>query len=644
MKKLNTMVNDAATADIITTLNTNEKNKMRNEILFLVGALVSLFTGLIYKRIFPEQDVVVSFIYLLGVLIIGLPIIITAAKGFIKNDITASMEILVAIAIVVSVIDNQYILAILIPIILTLVHFLEEKSIIGGRDAIESLKKIQVSTALLLNDGEETQVPAKSLQVGDLICIKAGMAVPIDGVIVSGTSSLNQQSLTGESQPVYVSIGEKVFAGTTNIDGVLNVEVTKEYNDTSFQQIVTLLEQTQNTTVAESRIIDKFMMYYLPTILIIATMVWLLTQDISRAIAILVVSCPCGYMLVTSAPMLAAFANGTKHGILIKNASFIDKLSGASCMVFDKTGTITKGYLEAINYHLEKAASYEELVSLANSVAYKSLHPVSHSIATLCENISFEKDFEVTEYIGKGVIGTKGDTEIKIGSYRWFQSLGFNLTDKYESEGATTWVAKNNALMGCLLFRDIAREDATEMMEELVDIGIRETVLLTGDNATAAERIKTAVGFDTMYSHMLPEDKLNKVKMLKENHTVVVVGDGINDSLALSEADVGIAMGAMGSDTAIQSADIALMSNNLANIPFIIRLAKKTKDAIMQNIVIAFFTSFIMIVLAATGIVSAIVGAILHNIGAFIVLINSGKILKIGKNEHNLTDNKLGEK
>lgn len=305
---------------------------------------------------------------------------------------------------------------------------------------------------------------------------------------------------------------------------------------------------------------------------------------------------------------------------------------------FDKTGTITKGKLEAVNYYLEKDITFDQLISTANSVAHKSLHPISHSISQLCSDIAFDKDLEITEFVGRGVFGKKDNIEVRIGSFRWFEELNFDITDKYESEGAATWVAKNDIIIGCILFNDTVRDESLAMMTKLHTLGIEQTVLLTGDNATSAEKIKNLVGFDQMFCSMMPKDKLSTVKELKSKHTVVVVGDGINDSLALSEADVGIAMGAMGSDTAIQSADIALMNNNLKNIPFVIELARKTKSIIMQNIILAFCTSFLMIILASTGIVTAIFGAILHNIGAFFVLLNSGRLLKTRKPKKQLTD------
>ncbi len=628
MKKINNMVENNVKGYSQNYISDKDKNKLKKDIKEAVFAIVFLLAGFIYGNLFPNQEVIQGSIYLIGVAIIGIPVLVTAIKGFLQKDINSSMEILVSIAILVSVLDGQYILAGLIPIILTLVHFLEEKSIMGGRDAIEGLKKLQADTAILLVDGNEKEVDAKTLKTGDLILVKPGMSLPIDGVVISGISNMDQKSLTGEALPKEVKQGDTVYAGTTNIDGLLTVEVTKAYSDTSFQKIVELLESAEKMTVPETQIVDKFMTYYLPIVLVVAVLMWLFTKDISKAIAILVVSCPCGYMLVSSAPIIAALASATKRGILIKNPSFIEKLTDVNYFVFDKTGTITNGTLEAVDFHLVNAETNEELIKTAASVAHGSLHPTSKSIMALIDDEDYDKDFEITEIVGNGVKGVKGNNEIIVGNSRYIKSLGFELPEDILTEGTLSWVVKNKDVLGAIIFRDILRSDANETIEKLRTLGVNTIAVLTGDNNIEAQRVMAEANIDVMHSELLPEQKLEKVKEAQKNHLVAVVGDGINDSLALSEADVGIAMGAMGSDTAIQSADISLMNNSLDNLPFVIELSRKTKATIYQNIIIAFSISFVMMVLAATGLVTPLVGAFLHNIGAFIILINSGKITK----------------
>jgi len=621
------MANIADSVHFDSHLSDTEKQNFRSSILTLCGALVCLAAGHIYGRIFPQQDIIKVLIYLTGICIIGIPMVITAIRGLISKDMKYAMEILVSIAMIISTLSGEFLLAILIPVILTFVHFLEEKSIMGGRDAIEGLKTMQAEKAIVIQDGNEIEVNAKELKQGDIIIIKPGMYLPVDGQVVFGSSCIDQKSLTGESLPKTVDIDDPVFAGTVNIDGNIKVKVTREYADTSFQKIVKLLEDSGKIQIPDTKIVDKFIFYYIPLTLVTALLVWLFTQDINRAIAILVASCPCGHLLINSAPMIAVLAAATKRGILIKNSSFVEHLADTDYIIFDKTGTITNGILEASNFFLDKAVDFNDLVKTASCVAHASLHPISKSIVSLCDKKDIERDYEIKEHIGKGIEGRKGDNLIYLGSYSWIRSLGYDIPDKYEEAGTCDWVVKNGQIMGCIVFKDTPRDDASQVINELKNLNLSKTCLLTGDHFQSAKKIQDAVGIDEMQCELLPQQKLEHVEKMMKEHTVTVIGDGINDALALSQAHVGIAMGAMGSDMAIQSADIALMNNNLTNIPYVIKLAQRTRNIIYQNIILAFSVSLVMIFLAGAGIITPIVGAFFHNIGAFLVLINSGRVM-----------------
>lgn len=458
------------------------------------------------------------------------------------------------------------------------------------------------------------------------------MGLPIDGTVIWGNSNIDQKSLTGEPLPAAVTVGDTVYAGTTNLDGMIKVRVEKEYQDTSFTKIVSLLEEAQSITVPEIRIVDRFMHYYIPLALIVAALTALLSRNISNAIAVLVVSCPCGHMLVSSAPMIAALAVSTKRGILIKNAKFVEQLTNITTVIFDKTGTITRGELSISGFYLQEAQSREELFARGGCVACSSMHPISRSLMKTLEGegIPYEEGFQVRETAGKGLTGTRGGEEILFGSRHWIESLGYQPEDPHMDTGGgpANWVVYNGRVLGCLMFDDSVRPEAEEVVSRLHEDGMEQTVLLTGDREFAARKVQRQTGIDQVYFHLLPEEKLEHVKRLRQDAHVLAVGDGINDALALAEADVGIAMGAMGSDVAIQSADIALMNNDLNNIPFVMSLARSTKSIMYQNIGIAFSVSLIMMILAAVGVIPALVGAFLHNIGAFVILINSSRILR----------------
>ena len=613
-------------------LTRREKRKLSVEITTAMIALVCLVTGLLYKGIFPEQTAVAGLIYSVGVLVEGLPLLATAIRGFLQRDVTNAMEILVSIAVLACYITGQHELAILIPVVLSVVHFLEERSIMGGRDAIEGLKQMQATDAVLETEDGEVTVEVQALKRGDIIIVRPGMGLPIDGTVIWGNSNIDQKSLTGEPLPAAVTVGDTVYAGTTNLDGMIKVRVEKEYQDTSFTKIVSLLEEAQSITVPEIRIVDRFMHYYIPLALIVAALTALLSRNISNAIAVLVVSCPCGHMLVSSAPMSAALAVSTKRGILIKNAKFVEQLTNITTVIFDKTGTITRGELSISGFYLQEAQSREELFARGGCVACSSMHPISRSLMKTLEGegIPYEEGFQVRETAGKGLTGTRGGEEILFGSRHWIESLGYQPEDPHMDTGGgpANWVVYNGRVLGCLMFDDSVRPEAEEVVSRLHEDGMEQTVLLTGDREFAARKVQRQTGIDQVYFHLLPEEKLEHVKRLRQDAHVLAVGDGINDALALAEADVGIAMGAMGSDVAIQSADIALMNNDLNNIPFVMSLARSTKSIMYQNIGIAFSVSLIMMILAAVGVIPALVGAFLHNIGAFVILINSSRILR----------------
>lgn len=613
--------------------NLNEKNKrsLTVNLLSAAASLVCIAVGLIYSWVFPDKTTVPALLYTVGFLIEGIPVFVAALKGIFSRNFTNAMEILVAIAILACYLSGDLILSVLIPLILNIAHLLEERSIMGGREAIDGLKRMRQDTAVLLDGEEEKTVEASSLEVGQIIVVKPGSGIPIDGKVISGETNVDQKSLTGEPLPAHIKVGDKVYAGTVNIDGRILVEVEKAYVDTSFSNILTMLEEAENISIPESRLIDRFMRYYIPFVLALAAAVALITNDLSKAIAILVVSCPCGQMLVSSAPMIASLSTATKRGILIKNSKFIEEMTEVETVVFDKTGTLTVGELSLTDILPAEGYDDDTLLSLAASLACGSNHPVSRAVTEAIEGKDYETLDEVKEIPGKGMQGKDAEgKELILGNKYWFDSLGISIPEGFGDEfiGSVSFVARGGVLIGCLGFNDTARAEASESITSLKDMGIKNTVILTGDREIAARKIAAEVGADDVRFQLLPQDKLEAINELRESSCVLAVGDGINDAPALRQADVGIAMGAMGSDLAIQSADIALMNNNLENIPFIIKLSKQTRRIIYQNLILSVLISLTMIGLSLFGVISALFGAVFHNVGAFVVLINSSRILK----------------
>ena len=635
MENINNMGQSSLQALSRDNLTNAGRRKLTKDIICGAATLACLAVGLIYTYVLGNAyPIVPQLLYFIGFLIEGIPVIITGVKGIFTKNLTNAMEILVGIAIIACVFNQELILALLIPLILNVAHILEERSIIGGRDVIDGLKRMQQSTAVLLVDGEEQVVDAKTLKVGQQIVIKPGSGIPVDGVVIAGNTHVDQKSLTGEPQPAHVEVGEDVYAGTVNLDGRIVVEVRKEYIDTSFSKILQLLENSENISAPESRILDRFLGYYIPFVLGVAAVVALISRDVAQAIAVLVVSCPCGQMLVSSAPMIAALSVATKRGVLIKNSKFIEELTEIDTVVFDKTGTVTKGELGLTDVIPFGDTAPEALIAAATSVAIASTHPVSRAAVAyaLTNGLEYQKDLEIREVSGGGVEGTAPDGRVvRFGRREWLEQNGCAVPTDFATDvmGSISYVAVDQTLLGCLCFNDTVREDAARSVEALRELGAERTVILTGDREEPAKLIAEKVGVDQVYARLLPQDKLDRLRELSDDeHAVLAVGDGINDALALREADVGIAMGAMGSDLAIESADIALMNNNLMNIPFVVELAKKTRRTIYQNLALSIGISVVMIALSAFGVISSLAGSILHNVGAFAVLINSSRILR----------------
>jgi len=634
MENIDNMTRNSLEALSKENLTDAGKKKLQTEIVSGILTLCLLGAGLLYTYVLGNPyPVVPQLLYFIGVLIEGVPVIVTGIRGLMTKKLTNAMELLVGIAVIACVFYRDMILALLIPLILNLVHLLEERSIMGGREVIDNLVKLQQHTALLWEDELEREVPVEQLQPGQLVVIKPGMGIPVDGVIVSGTTTVDQKSLTGEPHPAYCAEGDSVYAGTTNVDGRILVKVQKIHEETAFSRILQMLEQSESISIPEARLIDRFLAGYIPFVLGVAALSALVAGDMSYAISVLVVSCPCGQMLVSSAPMIAALSAATSRGILIKNSKFIEELTDIDTVVFDKTGTITKGELvleETVPF--EEAVSVEQLLQTAACLAVASTHPVSKAVLAAIGEETFIHTLEVHEVPGGGMqaVTPEGRT-LRFGRKEWLQKEGCPIPEDFPADaaGSVSYVTEDDRLLGCLCFGDTERECAARVVARLKELGVRETVILTGDREAPARRMGDKLGIDRVFARLLPQDKLDKLRELSAGeHNVLAVGDGINDALALREADVGIAMGAMGSDVAIESADIALMNNNLQNIPFVMELSRKTRRVIYQNLVLSITISVCMIALSAFGLISALAGTLLHNLGAFVVLLNSSRILK----------------
>lgn len=613
------------------------KRVIQLKIVNAVMATVLLLTGLVYKRAFPDQVQVGDLLLFLAAFSVFLPIVISGIKGFFVKDNRFMTEQLVMFASIALMVNGDLAAATVIPIIMVIGHILEEKSIIGVEEAISSLKKLGARKAHLLKDGNEIDAEITSLKVGDRLMIYPGETVPIDGTVHQGESLVNQAHVTGESAPAEVERGSELFAGTININGKLCIEVSRTAGNTLLSNIVALLEEAGSTKIPVVKIIEKYLDLYFPAVIMVAAITLFLTHEISRLVTVLVISCPCSFVLASPTAMIAALVLASRKGIMIRNSTFVEGMADVDTLIFDKTGTITSGFYQLVDVIPHGMSEKKEVVAAAAICASGSIHPVSQAIVRYCEefDIGYLKADNQSELHGRGVKAVSCETTYLLGKADWvFAEIGQVVPEQPENEAVSTvWVAADNKILGQINLADVPRPEFHRILDDCRSIGIKELILLTGDKKAVAARIGEMFSFDLIKAECLPQDKLEFVQSCKKaEKKVMFIGDGINDALALKASDVGVAIGSSGADIAIQSSDITIRSDSLANIPFMFRLSKRIHRTINQNILIGTGFSLLMIGLATFGVITPVWGAIAHNLGTFFVLVNSARLLNKKQN------------
>ena len=470
--------------------------------------------------------------------------------------------------------------------------------------------------------------------------MRPGDNIAADGDIVSGFSSVNEATITGESLPVDKVPGMNVFAGTSNLNGALDIQVTKAGSDTTLGKVQSLIMQAERSRIPIMRIIDQYVRWYMPTILMIAFIVWFYTKDLSNSISVLVVSCPCALILATPTAMVAALSAAARLGILIKKVTHLELAGKMTGIVFDKTGTLTTGRLYVTKLTPAEGVEPAELLKFAASAERMSRHPAALALAEVAKEAKLKlsefQDFIETP--GKGVTATIDSHKIMVGRESFLKEEGVTVEGVedpalQEEQGfSTLYVSRDDKCIGWIGMQDKTRPEAREAVKELMDNGVSRVTMLTGDRSEVAHRVAGELGCTDVKANCLPHDKLAVVEQLRrEGYTVAVVGDGINDAPALAAGDLGIAMGAAGSDVAINSASIALMNNDLRRLPFLINLSKKTRSVISWNL--AFGILFIILGVSASvaGYVPPILAAVLHFGSSLIVVFNSARLVRYGE-------------
>ena len=602
----------------------------------ILGGLLTVNSFLLEWAL-PGQEFASRMSALFGAFILAMPIIMTAIKDLINGKVY--MNELVALAILAALASADFQTAGIIAFFLLLTIIIETRTASGAQRSIEELIKLTPNTARRLEgDGNaEVEVQVTELKIGDRIRVRPGENFPVDARIIAGESTVNQASITGESLPVDKSVGDDVFAGTQNLTGLVDLEVTKVGEDTTLGKVKDMILQAEQSRTPVVRIIDRYAGYYTPTVLMLALITWYFSNgDMNRVITLMVISCPCAVVLATPTAVVAAVAAAARLGIFIKNVGHLELAGKITAFVFDKTGTLTDGLLSVVKLDPFGEVSPAELLKVAASAEQYSNHPTAIALQKLAAEATLDLDpaTDFQETPGKGVSAKIDGVVCMIGRAKWLEEHGVRLPEKHDAdtEGMSVmYVVRDGRMLGWIGLKDKLRREAPAMIADLRRLGVRFIAMVTGDRESVAESVAAQLQIDEYKSECLPEGKVEFVERVKESARVAVVGDGVNDAPALAAGDLGIAMGAIGSDVAINSASIALMTNDLRRIPMLVFLSRKSRMIINQNLVFGMLFVFGGMLLSVFGWMTPIWAAVLHAGSTLIIIFNSARLVRTGE-------------
>jgi Cd2+/Zn2+-exporting ATPase len=604
-----------------------------------VAGLVLVINAYVVDWLFTQGSGVASASACLGAIVLTYPIVVTAIKDLRVGRL--SINELVAIAVLAAFASGNYKTAGVVAFFMLIGEIIETRTAEGARLSVESLIKLTPTKARRLkSDGSEEEVAASDLAVGDVIRIRPGDNVAADGVIQNGQGSLNEATITGESLPADKKAGDEVFAGTQNLTGVLEIKVSRAGEDTTIGRVRELILAAEKTKLPIMKIVDQYMGFYTPLVLVIGALVWAFTHDLNRVIAVFVVSCPCAFILATPTAMVAALSAAARLGILIKNVADIELAARINAFIFDKTGTLTTGQLAVSRLAPAGEIKPAELLRLAASAERYSNHPTAKALAQLADEAGVPliepKDF--SEAAGRGVKAQVNGSAVLVGRAQWLKDNGvaesfLKSVDLNETEGwSLIFVARDNQCVGWVGLQDKTRAEARNSLAELKESGVRRVAMISGDRQPVVSRVAAEIGCEEAKGDCLPQNKVEFVRGVKaKGYRVAVVGDGVNDAPALAAGDIGIAMGAAGSEVAIHSATIALMNNDLRRLPFLVKLSRSTRAVINQNFLFGLLFIIVGLTITSLGIIGPIPAAILHNVGSLIVIFNSARLVRKGE-------------
>jgi heavy metal translocating P-type ATPase len=642
-----------AAADVVDRPAVAESNRQQAKIerwilLYLVG-LVLVLTTLIARAFGGVASDVAAIPAAIGAVLLGAPLLWAAGRELLLEG-KATYNALAALAILAAISLNEYVTAGLLAFILLIAEQVVRRTAWGAQRAIEQLVRLTPDTARVVRDGSEQEVSLKQVQEGDIIRVRPGENLPVDGVVSAGTTLINQASLTGESAPVEAQEGAQVFAGTTNLTGQIDLRATSVGADTTIGKVSKLIREAEHDRTPRQLLIEQVAAYFVPVALSVAGLVWYFMSKSENpavrgdatltAITILVVLCPSALLLSSPTAMVAAFASAARLGIMIKQTGYLERSADIDTVVFDKTGTITTGVFAVSRLVPAEGVEGAALLQAAADGEVHSNHPLARSIMHTAKQarITPAESDRFEEIHGRGVRAQTPGGEVLVGRRGWIAELipgAAGEIEQVESKmaGMTgVHVAKGGRYLGAVGLEDKMRPESTGVVSRLRELGVTRVAMFTGDRRPVAERVGKAVGVDAIEAEMLPDEKHEQVKtLIAQNRRVLVVGDGINDGPSLAAADVGVAMGLSGSDIATNSAGVALMSDDLTRVPFLVDLARKSRGVITQNIVASIILALIGLALAATGTLSVLVAALYQMLGNVFVIGNSFRLIRYGE-------------
>ena len=613
----------------------------------LIVAVILIGIAFYFRLTQGEESAISIGFFVSAIVIGGFNLFIEGIKDLLKLEF--SMEVLMTVAIIGASIIGEWAEGSIVVILFAISEALERFSMDKARQSIRSLMDIAPKEALIRRGNQEQTIPVADIQIGDVMLIKPGQKIAMDGVVIKGHSAVNQAAITGESVPVDKQVNDDIFAGTLNEEGALEVEVTKHVNDTTIAKIIHLVEEAQGERAPAQAFVDTFAKYYTPAIMAISALIIVIpplffggdwNTWLYQGLSLLVVGCPCSLVISTPVSIVSAIGNSAKNGVLVKGGIYLEELGGLKAIAFDKTGTLTKGKPVVTDFLVSESQHESDYLMVIAALEVLSQHPLAAAIVNEADSRGLNySSINITNFssiTGKGIEGVYQGVNYLVGSPKLFneelieQSIIMKDYDRLLEQGKTAMIfGTTQEILAVIAVADEVRESSKEVIKKLHQLGIEHTIMLTGDNIKTAQFIGSEIGVTDIKGDLMPEDKLDYIKQLQKTYgKVAMIGDGVNDAPALAASTVGIAMGGAGTDTALETADVALMGDDLQKLPFIIGLSRKTLKIIKQNITFSLGIKLLALLLIIPGWLTLWI-AIVADMGAtLLVTLNGLRLMK----------------